>query len=491
MRIKHQYVLSILFWLTCITICLSGILISDDYPLIHKRQTEVTIVGEKFHINGSPTYEGRIWTTSYGGEYPIEGLLMNARLVQGIFDDLNEKTRGQWAYPDTKMWDPDRNTDEFVRAMASWREHGLLGFTLNLQGGCPYGYCSGFPWDNSAFAPDGSLRESFIQRAKRIIDHADELRMVVILGLFYFGEDGTLENEEALKRAVRNAATWVLRNGYTNVIIEINNECTAPAYNHEILRCEQVHELIKLVQDTEVDGRSLYVTTSLAGGQVPTDNIVEVSDYILIHGNSVNNHEGISKISEEIREKNVYREMPLVNNEDDIPWRNPEQGWGEKGNNFVASIKSYTSWGYFDFRLPDEVNDYNQGFQSVPVNWQISSERKRDFFDLLAEITGSSGTPTITLDFSRRIGERIDLKIDGGPFNIEIEKLELIVNNETVVGFHEIPEEIYIGEIDYNIMAREHWIKARLTYVRDEREIVVESPYYRNPWWPYGGIWQD
>jgi len=490
MKIKHS-LSSIILITFFFSACLANDLKTNDDPPIPERRTEVTIVGEKFHINGSPTYEGQTWTTSYGGEYPVEGLLMNARLVQGIFDDLNEKTRGQWTYPDTRVWDPDRNTDEFVTAMASWREHGLLGFTLNLQGGCPYGYCTGFPWDNSAFAPDGSLRESYMKRAERILDRADELGMVVILGLFYFGEDGTVEDEEAVKRAVRNAATWVLRNGYTNVIIEINNECTAPAYNHEILRCERVHELIKLVQVIEVDGRSLYASTSLAGGQVPTDNIVEVSDYVLIHGNSVQNHERITEISEEIREKNVYRPMPLVNNEDDIPWRNPDQGWGEKGNNFVASVKCYTGWGYFDFRLPDERYDYNQGFQSIPVNWQISSERKRDFFNLLAEITGSPGTPTIALDFSQRIGERIDLRMDGGPSNIEIEKLELIVNNETAVELHEIPEELYVDEIDYDIMAGEHWIKARLTYVRDGREIIVESPYYKSPWWPYGGIWQD
>ncbi len=458
---------------------------------VPERQTEVTIVSEKFYINRSPTYEGRTWTTSYGGQYPVEGLLMNARLVQGIFDDLKIKTRGQWVYPDTRVWDASRNTKEFVEAMASWREHGLLGFTLNLQGGCPYGYCSGFPWDNSAFAPDGSLREGFMQRAAQIIDRADELGMVVILGLFYFGEDGILEDEGAVRLAVSNAVSWVLRNGYTNVIIEINNECTAGAYDHEVLRCERVHELIGLVQGIETDGRSLYVTTSLAGGLVPAENIIAVSDYVLIHGNGVQDHQRITEISEEVRNKEVYRPMPLVNNEDDIPWRNPDQGWDEEGNNFVASVKSYTSWGYFDFRLPGEVYDYNQGFQSIPVNWHISSERKRDFFDLLAEITDSPGTPVINLDFSRRIGERIDLNVNGGPADIEIEKLELIVNNETALELNEIPEEIYVENIDYDIMAGEHWIKARLTYIRDGREVIIESPYYNNPWWPYGGLWQD
>ena len=475
----------------CFLTFTSTVVASDQYsennPKASDRQTEVTIIGEKFYINGSPTYEGQTWETSYGGEYPVEGLLMNARLVQGIFDDLNENTRGQWNYPDIGEWDPDRNTTEFVRAMASWREHGLLGFTLNLQGGCPYGYCSGFPWDNSSFNADGSLREPFFQRAERILDRADELGMVVILGFFYFGEDDILQDEEAVKMAVRNAANWVLESGYTNVIVEINNECSVRAYDHAILRCDRVHELINIVKNIEVDGRRLYVSTSLAGGGIPHDNIVEVSDFVLIHGNGVQNHERITEISQIVRDKEVYRTMPLVNNEDDIPWRNEEQGWAEEGNNFVASVKSYTGWGYFDFRRPDERHEYNLGFQSVPVNWQISSDRKWDFFELLAEITGSPGTPKMEIEFSSAIGVKMEVTIDGGPEDIEISKLELIVNNETVAESTQIPKEFITDEIEKDFMAGEHWIKARLTYVKDGREVVVESPYYRNPWWPYGG----
>jgi hypothetical protein len=473
-----------------IVLACAMLMIAFGHPAASERKTEVVIKGEKFYINGSPTYEGITWTTSYGGEYPVEGLLMNARLVQGIFDDLNEKTLGQWAYPDTGEWDPERNTREFTRAMASWREHGLLAFTLNLQGGCPYGYCRAFPWDNSSFSPDGSLREAFMQRAERILDRADELGMVVILGLFYFGEDGTLKDEEAVRQAVKNAVNWVLAKGYTNVVIEINNECSVRAYDHEILRCNRVHELIRLARDIQADGRSLYVSTSLAGGQVPPDNIVEVSDYVLIHGNGVQDPDRITEISADVRKKDVYRPVPLVNNEDDIPWRNADQGWGEEGNNFVTSVKSYTGWGYFDFRLPAERNDYNLGFQSVPVNWQISSGRKRDFFGLLAEITGSPGTPAVEIDFPGLPGEKIRYSIEGGPSDIEIDKLELIANNRVVAESNQMPGEFRVDEIDYKILAGEHWIKARLTYLRDGHEIVVESPYYQNPWWPYGGSQQ-
>jgi hypothetical protein len=69
------------------------------------RQTAVTIVGDAFHINGQPTYPGRTWRG-----HKIEGLLMNSRMVQGIFDDLNPDTAARWACSDTGRWDADRNT---------------------------------------------------------------------------------------------------------------------------------------------------------------------------------------------------------------------------------------------------------------------------------------------------------------------------------------------------------------------------------------------
>src|SRR5688572_2349503 len=93
-------------------------------------QTQVAIVGEKFHVNGKPTYEGTA----------VEGLLMNSRMVQATFDDLNPETAKRWAYKDTGAWDAERNVTEFLAAMPEWRRHGLLGIGLNFQGGSPEGY---------------------------------------------------------------------------------------------------------------------------------------------------------------------------------------------------------------------------------------------------------------------------------------------------------------------------------------------------------------
>src|SRR5262249_14182501 len=103
---------------------------AQEKPKVPRRQTSVTIRGEMFFINGQPTYKGRTWNGK-----KVEGLLLNSRMVQAIFDDLNPETVHLWRYPDTNKWDPERNTREFIAAMPAWRQHGLLGMTLNLQGG--------------------------------------------------------------------------------------------------------------------------------------------------------------------------------------------------------------------------------------------------------------------------------------------------------------------------------------------------------------------
>lgn len=54
----------------------------------------------------------------------IQGLLLNSRMVQGIFVDGNPATRKNWAYLAGSN-DPERNTREFIAAMAEWQRRGL------------------------------------------------------------------------------------------------------------------------------------------------------------------------------------------------------------------------------------------------------------------------------------------------------------------------------------------------------------------------------
>jgi CubicO group peptidase (beta-lactamase class C family) len=337
------------------------------------RKTEVSIVGQAFYINGKPTYAGRTWNG-----HKIEGLLLNSRMVQGIFDDLNPETVKLWAYPDTGKWDADRNTREFVAAMSAWREHGLLAFTIDLQGGSPQGYSRDQPWHNSAITPQGELRPEYTARLKLILDKADELGMVAILGLFYFGQDQRLEGEAAVKRALDNAVDWVFDQGYRNVLIEVNNECNV-RYDHEVLQPKRVHELIERVKARTRNGRRLLAGTSYGGGKVPEENVVRSSDFLLIHGNGVSDPKRIAEMVRQTRQVPGYRPMPILFNEDDhFEFDKPE-------NNFTAALSEYASWGYFDYRMKDEK--FDDGYQSVPVNWGVSSPRKKAFFGLLKEIT--------------------------------------------------------------------------------------------------------
>lgn len=337
------------------------------------RLTVVSIRDGDFLINGEPTLKGRTWRG-----YRLEGLLPNARMVQGVFDDLNPETRARWAYADTKAWDPDRNTGEFVAAMAEWRRHGLLAFTLNLQGGSPEGYSKGQPWHNSAFTPEGRLRPEYARRAERILDEADHQGMAVILGLFYFGQDERLLDEQAVVRAVDEAVGWVLDKGYGNVLIEIDNECNIN-YDHAILQPARVHELITRVKQTARGGRRLLAGTSYGGGTVPGPDVARASDFILMHGNGVSNPDRIAEMVRQARALPTCARKPILFNEDDHfefdkPW-----------NNFVAATSEHASWGFFDYRMKGEGPD--NGYQSVPVNWGLSSPRKRAFFDLLSEMT--------------------------------------------------------------------------------------------------------
>lgn len=343
-----------------------------------RRKTEVAIHGEMFHINGKPTYQGRMWNGK-----KIEGLLLNSRMVQATFDDLNPETVKLWAYPDTKKWDADRNTREFLEAMPMWRKHGLLGITLNLQGGSPQGYSQKQPWHNSAFKEDGSLRPEYMKRFEQVLDKADELGMVVLLGLFYFGQDERLKDEDAIKRGVDNAVDWLFDKGYRNVLIEVNNECNV-RYDHEILKPQRVHELIERVKKRTRDGRRFLVGTSYGGGVIPKENVVRASDYLLLHGNGVKEPARIAEMVRQTRKVPGYRDMPILFNEDD------HFDFDQPKNNFVAAVGEYASWGFFDFRMKGE--GFDEGYQSVPVNWSAMSQRKQGFFKLLSELTGAPGS---------------------------------------------------------------------------------------------------
>ncbi len=250
-----------------------------------RRHTHVAIDGTRWRINGEVTYRGA----------PAQGLLMNVRMVNATFEDRRRTD-----------FDPDANTESFLQQLPDYVAHGIRGITLCLQGGMP-GYEGAV---NSAFQPDGSLRDDYLQRVARVIDECDRLGVVVILGCYYQRQDQVLRDEEAVRAGVVNVARWVARQGYTNVVLEIANEFPHSGFDHAILRRpEGQAELIRLARKTHP--QLLVSTSGIGDGRLPRA-VAEASDFLLIHFNGVK----LDDIPQRIAALRGYNK-PIVCNEDD------------------------------------------------------------------------------------------------------------------------------------------------------------------------------
>lgn len=349
--------------------------------------TEIQIDGARFLIDGRPTYEG----VTHRGK-PVEGLLMNSRMVQAIFDDENPETAAHWRYPDTGRWDSDRNTDEFCAALPEYRKHGLLAVTIGLQGGgsiyTPEVYDH---YINSAYEIDGAPKLAYFDRLKRVIETADAVGMVVIVNYFYWKQAARM-NESAVRRAAEVATDWLLQTGHRNVLVDVMNEAGYWKSIPSILGAANVYQLIEIVQQITLDGRRLLAGASTLGGEhLPTERWQAVEDFHMPHGNGCTPDELRAKLRR-LKDTDEFRKRPrpILTNEDSIFVENME-----------AAVDEYASWGFYcqgygchyrdrmDWTTHGREARYEDlsGFQTVPVNWSINTPIKRAFFERLAEIT--------------------------------------------------------------------------------------------------------
>ncbi len=281
-------------------------------------QTAATIEADRFFLNGQPTYLGR--------SPKAMGRLMNARMVNSTFDDENPATRPEGL-------NPEANTTRFIDSMDPYKAKGILAFTLNLQGGYP-GYEGAI---NSAFERDGSLKPAYLRRVARVIEAADAKGLVVILGLFYQRQDQILADEDAVRAATRNTATWIAQQGYTNVLVEIANEYRHDGFDHAVLRTEAGEaELMDLVRSAHPKLRG---STSGVGDARLHPTLCEAADFILLHGNGTEPED----YPERIRAVAKYGK-PIVFNED---WcfSDDSRGVADAPAKARAAFENGASWG--------------------------------------------------------------------------------------------------------------------------------------------------
>lgn len=222
--------------------------------------TRVSIAEGFWEINGKATYPGTY----------VEGLLVNVRMANAVFDDLNPKSRPAGL-------DAEANTTRFIASIPSYRGAGVSAFTVSLQGGDP-GYEDALC---SAFRPDGSLRGAFMARTARVVEACDRAGMIVVLVLFHHLQDQVLQGEPAVRRGVQNVAHWVMGRGYTNVLLELADEYTAKGYDHEIFRsADRMAELVTL---TKKAAPGLLVSSNRQGTGRIDPPVGNASDFLSTH----------------------------------------------------------------------------------------------------------------------------------------------------------------------------------------------------------------
>jgi len=269
--------------------------------------TRVSIIKGCWQINDQLVHAGT----------PAEGLLMNVRVVNCVFEDLER--------PD---FDADANTDEFIARIPEYVGSGVRAFTICLQGGYS-GYEGAV---NSAFRPDGSLRGSYLKRVQRVIEACDRHGVVVILGCFYQRQDQRFDGEDAIRAALVGAVRWIRKCRFSNVVLEVTNEFGHSGFDYPILKTDSGQvELIRLAKKT---APRLLVSTSGGGGGGAPDSVARASDFLLIHYNNT----PLRDIPHKIATLKKYGK-PIVCNEDD-------KVGADGAKALELSVHSGASWGF-------------------------------------------------------------------------------------------------------------------------------------------------
>ena len=351
--------------------------------MISERTTAVGIEDSNFTINGKKTYTPEAGFPEASAA--LKGKLLMLKSANCIFVDMRYPEWGtdknpyfsyvSWEYPYAK-WDPERHTDEFITQLATYRKHGLLMVNANLMGNQPTGRAGFHPWINSAYTETGDLKPAYMRRLARILDETDRLGMVMMLGLFYPQQDenvmvqDTMAKDDALiRKCITNVMQFLLSAGHRNILIEIGNESNHPLYDHWMLRGERVYEAIEIAR--EACGGLYPVSTSSFRIEELSDQAFDAMDYILLH-TPMGQPDRMGRQVKAAQDR-IKGSKPVINKEDTSVFC------------MMVALENGAGFGLYH----QGVNNYREGFQSIPVNWEINTVGKWNYFYQVARLTGS------------------------------------------------------------------------------------------------------
>lgn len=378
-------------------------------------KTVLSIKNRDFYLNGKLTY-----SEIKNSNTNARGLLMNARFIQGVFDDKTGRERYNRF---GKVFDPELNTDELIRCLPQWYKYGLRAFTVGLQGGGPCFTIDNKTIDNNPFSEDGrKIDEKYLRRMDKLIRAADEIGMIVIVSFFYPGQLTRMKDGRSIANAVSTASSFLKEGGYANVIIEICNEMDVDKLHPIIHEPEGMGVLIDIAKRSCKD---IPVGSSCGGGK-HFPEVTDASDVVLIHGNGCSRQKLYNLICSVKRQ---VPSKPILCNED-------SQALGQ----LKTSFDSHVSWGYYN----------NMTKQEPPVTWDITKGEDMFFAYRMAE---SIGLEVPRIDVEDRYflqGLESDMEYEGkrwlrlaALYPENIDNVEFYRNNEHIYTCYDEPFSLY------------------------------------------------
>lgn len=292
-------------------------------------KTIVSVKGDKWYFNDKILNE----------DSPAEGLLMNVRMVNSVFEERGDKMPAEF-----KGFDAEKNTDEFISRIPEYVSSGVNCFTICLQGGAP-GYEGAV---NTAYNPDGSLRKEYMDRVARVIRTADENNAAIILTCFYQRQHShfsALTGKESIKTALKNTVNWIKKNKFRNVIFEVSNEYRHGGYRNWIdgkwiASTKGQVELMQLARSVYPE---LLIGTSGMGDARLVDSLAMTADYITIHFNSTS----LEDYAQKIKDMKKWGK-PVICNEDD-------KLAAAGASACLLSVLNGCGWGFMHSRLNQTI----------------------------------------------------------------------------------------------------------------------------------------
>lgn len=317
-------------------------------------KTNLDIRGQNFYINGKPVYD----EIEKAGS--AKGLLMNARFIQGVFDDAHDRHRFNRF---GKEFDAKKNTDDLIKALPEWYSYGLRAITVGFQGGWPVFTVDVKTIENNPFGENGiKLDERYASRMDRIIKAADSLGMIVIINILYWAQSLRLKDGRAVVSAVGQAADFLKNGGYTNVFIDLANEYNISPWNPRpiIKNADSIQMLMDIARK---ESGGIPVGCSGGGGMYDRE-VIDCSDIALVHGNGLSRGEYYDFIC---RLKEMSPDKPVICNEDSPCFSRLE-----------IAKETHTSWGHYD----------NFTKQEPPCDWGVTPGQDFYFARRMARSVG-------------------------------------------------------------------------------------------------------